>query len=350
MATYQKRGRRWRAIIRLRNHYETETFSTKGEAQVWATAVEAAILAGERGDVPPNKTFGDLLLRYAKEVSSTKRGERWERVRIERLVLGRPDEDPPVLPDPLASVPLQSLSATDIAAWRDRRSREVSAGAVRRDWTLLSHACTVAVREWRWLRSHPMENVRRPAPPRPRDRIFTDNEIERILFALGYSRSNQPATMTARVGAAFAFALETAMRAGEIVGMRWSDVDRGARYVSITGEVSGAGKTAAARRDVPLSSAALAIIDQLAGPEPADPDKSVFGISSTQTLDALFRKAKARALVEGATFHDSRHTAITRLAGRLDVLALARMVGHRDLRMLQVYFNESASDLAKRLG
>ena len=55
------------------------------------------------------------------------------------------------------------------------------------------------------------------------------------------------------------------------------------------------------------------------------------------------------ALIEDLHFHDSRHTAITRLAGKLDVLALARMVGHKDLRMLQIYYNESAEDMAKRL-
>ena len=68
------------------------------------------------------------------------------------------------------------------------------------------------------------------------------------------------------------------------------------------------------------------------------------------SLDALFRKARDRAMIEGLTFHDSRHEAITRLAGRLDVLELARMVGHRDLRMLMVYYNKTAAELADKLG
>ncbi len=66
-------------------------------------------------------------------------------------------------------------------------------------------------------------------------------------------------------------------------------------------------------------------------------------------LDAPRRRVRDRAKVEGLTFHDSRLTAITRLSKRLDVLALARMVGHSDLRMLQVYYNETAEELAKRL-
>ena len=75
---------------------------------------------------------------------------------------------------------------------------------------------------------------------------------------------------------------------------------------------------------------------------------SVFNLEPSQ-IDSLFRKAKKMTLVEDLHFHDSRHLAITRLARKLDVLALARMVGHRDLRMLQIYYNESAEDMAKRL-
>ena len=48
-------------------------------------------------------------------------------------------------------------------------------------------------------------------------------------------------------------------------------------------------------------------------------------------------------------FHDARHEGITRLAAVLSVLELARAVGHRDLRMLQTYYNESAEDIAKKL-
>ena len=49
-------------------------------------------------------------------------------------------------------------------------------------------------------------------------------------------------------------------------------------------------------------------------------------------------------------FHDTRHEAITRLAKRLDVLELARVVGHRDPRSLTIYYNETAEQLAKKLG
>lgn len=67
------------------------------------------------------------------------------------------------------------------------------------------------------------------------------------------------------------------------------------------------------------------------------------------SLDALFRKARNKTLIDDLTFHDTRHEAITRLAAKLNVLDLARMAGHRDLKMLQVYYNASAEDIAARL-
>ena len=54
-------------------------------------------------------------------------------------------------------------------------------------------------------------------------------------------------------------------------------------------------------------------------------------------------------MIDDLHFHDLRHTAITRLASKLNILELARCVGHKDLRQLQVYFNMSAEDIAKKL-
>jgi len=327
MASITKRGRAWFAQVRRRGVSRSGSFSTKAEAVAWAAQLEAEILADKRGEVP-ERPFSDLLTRYRDEVSATKRGERWERLRIGLL-----------LRDGISAVSLRDLDARHVAEWRDRRLGQVSAASVRREWNLLSAACNVAVREWRWLRDNPFREVRRPAPSAARDRIATDHEIERLLFALGYDCDTVPGTITARVGAAVLFAVETAMRAGEIAGLTWDRVFEDRRFVKV-----GAGKTAAARRDVPLSPEALRILKQM---RPLKQD-SVFDLT-TQQIDALFRKAKVRAMVDDLHFHDLRHTAITRLSRKLDVLALARMVGHRDLRMLQVYYNESAEDLAGRL-
>lgn len=322
MASIRKRGTTYTAEVRRQGIYLSDTFTTKAAAQAWATKAEADILAGKRGQVG-DKTFADLLDEYARRVSPTKKGGRWESIRIELFKR-----------DQVASINLRDLTPAAFADWRDRRLQSVSAASVRREWVLMSHALNIAMKEWCWIHSNPMKDVRRPAPPEARDRRISQDEIDRLLHVLG----NNKGTSTWRVGQAFLFAVETALRAGEICALNWSDIHIDKRFCSIR-----SGKTAAASRDVALSQSAIEILLGIGTTE-----GSAFCLKTSQ-IDALFRKAKAKAAVDDLHFHDSRHEAITRLSRKLDVLALARMVGHRDLKMLQVYYNESAEDIAARL-
>ncbi len=93
---------------------------------------------------------------------------------------------------------------------------------------------------------------------------------------------------------------------------------------------------------MPLSSEAVRLIQVL-------PDQGQLFDMSSADLDAAWRNVRDRAGIEGLTFHDSRHSAVTQLSKKLDVLALARMIGHRDIKQLMVYYNAPASELAKLL-
>lgn len=99
-------------------------------------------------------------------------------------------------------------------------------------------------------------------------------------------------------------------------------------------------------RDVPLSSRAIQLLGMLPVVEDGQP---LFGLTD-RSRDVLFRKGRDRSLIKGLTFHDTRHEAITRLARKIEPLALARMTGHTNLQELMTYYNESAADIAARLG
>ena len=76
---------------------------------------------------------------------------------------------------------------------------------------------------------------------------------------------------------------------------------------------------------------------------------SCFSLTSA-SLDALFRKARDKLLIEDLHFHDTRGEALTRLSRRVDVMTLARISGHKDLRILmQHYYRESAAQIAARI-
>lgn len=320
MASIVAHGSGWRVFIFKRGIRESRTFGTKAEARSWGSAREVEIEAGVTG--PVDKTVRDLLQEYAKKVSGEKKGAKWERTRIDLICRM-----------PIADVRLADLGAPDIGEWRDARLKQVSAASVRREWTILSGAFSIAIDEWKWLNAHPMTKVRRPPKPRPRDRTFTEQEVERLLFVTGSNLG----TVMGRTGAALRLALETGMRAGELCSLSAADVDLKAQVAVLRDTKNGDS------REVPLSPQAVEICKSLAT------DAPLLLRLNTQQIDAHFRKAKAKACVEGVTFHDSRATAITRLARKLDILDLARMVGHRDIRSLQVYYRTTAADIAKLL-
>ena len=327
MASYRKRAGGWRAELAVMGTRESKTFSTKAEATAWAAQRESELRRSDASGIVAGKTCKDAFERYSEEVSVHKPGRHWEEIRL--LAIAKHE----VSGKPLGDVMLVDVTADMLGKWRDMRLKTVAGSTVNRDMNLLSHVFTTARREWKWVADSPTTDVRRPKESPPRDRLISQDEIDRLCLALGYD--SKVTSKSSAVAAAFLFAIETGMRAGEICGLTTAD---------ISGKVAHLPRTKnGTSRDVPLSKKAGEILKQL---PPGTP--TCFGIT-TASLDALFRKARIRSGIEDLTFHDTRHEAITRLAKKLNVLELARMVGHKDLKMLQIYYNETAEELAKKL-
>lgn len=319
MASVRKTEKGFRAEVARKGVRKSKVFLTKQAAKDWAARAEYEILNGTL--IAANLTFGELLDRYARERSPQKGGARWEIIRLLKFQREK-----------IAKIRLGDLAPRDFASWRDQRNLEVGPGTVIREMQLMSAVINVGRKEWGLLTENPLVDVKRPSKPPPRDRRPTERELEQMAHSAGSDLTKA----TARAYHAFRFAIETGMRAGEIVALRRDKIDLVRRVAQLDHTKNGR------PRQVPLSSEAVRLLEELPDLIP------VFGLSSAQ-IDALFRKTRDKSGVTGLTFHDSRHEAITRLSKKLDVLALARMVGHSDLRMLQVYYNEDAEELAKRL-
>lgn len=325
MATFTKRktktGNVWRVQLCVNGVRKSATRDTKAQAQEWAeeTARELRSLASL--GITHTYTLGDAIKRYMAEITPTKRGKDKEALRLKAIQR-----------DQIADILLVELKPADIADWRDRRLKEVAPASVKRDMNILYHLFTIAVSEWGWLKESPAKGVKKPKEPPARDRLITDEEIERICLALGYTEDIEVKTIQHRIAVAFLFAIETAMRAGEICSLTSE---------SIKGRVAHLPQTKNGfPRDVPLSKRALELWDKLPG--------DGFELTVMQ-IDSNFRKAKRRAGLDDIKFHDTRHLAVTRLSRKLDVLALAKMTGHRNLAQLRDYYNETPESLADRL-
>jgi integrase len=325
MAAPRKVDGKWQHRVMVKGKRTSGTFDTKAAALAW----EASQRTASAGGGATTQTCRDAFEKYEREVSKKKKGHRWESLRL--AAFGR---------TPLGDVRMRDVDASHVAAWRDERLhptdpdiRAVQGSTVQREMNLMSNVFTVARKEWKWIVGSPTTDVKRPKGNKPRFRRISEAEIKEICHALGW-RERAPVTKQQSIAAAFLFAIETGMRAGEICALQ-PDWIKG-RVAHLPETINKNGES----RDVPLSPRAIQILKLV-------PDG--FGITAA-SLDAMFRTARRdRTKIEDMTFHDTRHEAITRLAKKLHVLDLARMVGHKDIRKLMIYYNESAEDIAGKL-
>ena len=324
MATLRQRKERWQARVQ-RKGYENiaKSFILKTDAIQWARSIEIQI---DRGTYLNNylarkTSFADIILRYVKEVAPRLRSFREETYRLTKLAK-----------HPIAQYKMAELTSAKIAKYRDERLLSVSDGTVRRELSIISSIIEYARTEWNQnLASNPVTAIKKPKASRSRNRILTDDEKERLLDAL---EQYNPLMKLA-----VEFALETAMRRGEIVSLMWRNInfEKRTAYLPMTknGEY----------RYVPLSTKAVSILQNL----PQSEHERVFQLEA-QTLSTGFKRCTKRADVIDMHFHDLRHCAITNLSSKFsNVLELAAISGHKSLNMLKRYTHIKAEDLVKKL-
>ena len=181
--------------------------------------------------------------------------------------------------------------------------------------------------------SNPVECVRKPKLPQGRDRRLVGDEQARLLSAAH--------TYGGEIGLLITWAIETAMRRGEIAAMRWERINWQTHVLTVPWEET---KTSEAR-GVPLSRAALAVLESL----PRKVDGLVWSLRPDSISQAFERVCKAAA-IEGLTFHDLRHEAASRLTERgLGPLEVKAITGHKTMQMLGKYTHLRAEDLVGKL-
>ena len=334
MAAFQKRSGAWRALIRRRGYPPlTRTFDSKAKAETWARQIEGEMDRGvfvSRAEAE-NTTLADALDRYAAEVSSSKKTANREIYTIrwwQTSALG---------PRSLASIRGKDIMAV-LAA---KEAEGAAPHTIHLYLALLSHLFTVARRAWGMEGlSNPTEFVRKPKLPQGRDRRLIDDEQIRLL--------NAAQAYGGEIGAIITWAIETAMRRGEIAAMRWEHLDRKDRVLLIPETKNGT------PRQVPLSTVALEILSQrdpLRGDGlPKRMDGRIWGMRPDSISQAFERVCQA-AGIEGLTFHDLRHEATSRLFEKgLNPMEVAAITGHKTLQMLKRYTHLKAKDLVGRLG
>ena len=270
------------------------------------------------------------LVNYQFRVSSQKRSYEQERYRIDQINRSF-----------LADMPVNEISSVDIASYRDKRLSDInprtqeklSTSTVRLELSLLSNFFDIAQIEWGLCSDNPVRKVRKPKPAEGRERRLTPRE-DRLILRYCHSYSN-PELYTIVV-----LALETAMRQGEILGLKWEDVNLKSRIAHLPLTKNGS------KRDVPLS---LKARDALIRHGIRTSGK-VFNYTK-EGLKSTWRTMMVRLKIQDLHFHDLRHEACSRLfeIGTLDMMEVAAISGHKSLSMLKRYTHLKAQKLVKKL-
>ena len=329
MASFKKlNSGLWQAQVRLKKVRKSASFATKTEAKDWATVEEYKIKTAEPIKTPQVSqiTVGDLMKQYELEFSRKKGGYDWEQKQITRI-----------LKTPMAELLVGDVTKAHIREWRNKRLETVQGSTVNREWNLFSHIFSMARDEYEYISVSPFTGVRRPKDNPDRDRLISDSEIEQLRVVSGFDGVTSK-LIKEKVFVAFLFAIETAMRAGEICNLTWDNVNKEDRTAFLPKTKNGKS------RAVALSSRAIELLGCLS----KERHDKCFGLKSSQ-ITANFTILVNKTLIENLNFHDTRHEAITRLAKKLPVLALARNTGHTDIKKLMVYYNETGAEIAKLL-
>ncbi len=352
MASIKVRKGKWQARIRIKGVAElAKTFATRQDAESWAKITEAEIIRGvfiKRTDAE-RTTLAEALSKYEQEVTPNKRGAAQE---VHRIKVWKGNK--------LAKKSLASLRGVDFAQWRDNRLKEVAPATVRLELAVISNLFNVARKEWgiEGLQN-PIEGIRLPAVSNARARVFYAGEELYLLAALDASERDAQGRWGAACRNGYLkplvlLALETAMRRGELLAMRWEDVRLKDRVVQLPITKNGQA------RSVPLSTKAVKLLKGL----PRKLYGAVFDDVTANAVKLAYMRAVKRArasyvkaggedprMLVDLHFHDLRHIAVTRLAEKLpNIVELAAVSGHTDVRMLKRYYHPKAEALALKLG
>ena len=367
MATVQKRKNddgttSYRVMVRLKGHpTATATFTRLTDAREWGSTTERDMKAGRYFSAAKLKTLDDLFDKYEKAASP--RLKSWDDVK-NRLDWWRAKAGGEML---------DAITPIRIAEWRDELlatpkkygGGQRSGADVNRTIAALSSAMTHAVKELGWIERNPCERVTKPKEAGGRVRFLTDDELPRLLAAV--RASPHPDLLPAVL-----LALTTGARQGEILGLRWSQIDFKRRAITLhQGETKNN-----AGRALPLSGEIVELLqarnkvrkiddDRLFPPADKvkelglrEPWKAALVLAAIDVREATRKGRHLNAdkgksppmLTSDFRWHDLRHTAASYLTmAGVSAIEVARVLGHKTLAM-SLRYSHLAPDRVTELG
>jgi len=319
-------GKKWYIDLYVDGRRKRKAIGSRREAENALTAVKADILRGEFKFKRESKVHFEAFAQdYLNHVKTNKK-KSWQ----------RDDNSLKFLKAYFVGMLLSKISPWDIEEYKKKRlageitikldpggrkrtNWKVKPATINRELACLKHMFTLA-KKWKIADENPVKEVQFFQEQQIEMRILTREEIERLLECA--SPRWRPIILVA---------LNTGMRKGEILHLKWSDADFDNQFLLLR-------ETKSNRpRKVPMSGFVAETLRGLkkekeyvfANPQTGKP------LSDLQTG---FKAACKKAGIRDLRFHDLRHTAATYMVmGGVDLVTVKEILGHATIQMTMRY-------------
>ena len=314
MATIRKRNGKWHVQIRRKNlPSQTCSFVNKRSALKWIRNTEIRLEQQTVGLLTKHfPTFKSLIEKYINTISIHKKGYILEKHHLTNLLKNK-----------IIHLPINLVTAQHIATYRDERLKTVKSSTVLREFNIIQHMFSIAIKEWGITIANPFDLIRKPKGNFKRKRRLTETEYT-FLVKGNYSQINLRNIIEV--------AIETAMRRGEILNIKPEHIK--GQTLLIPETKNGHPRT------IPLTKRALCILENTQLPFPM----------SANAVRIAWDKLKKKGKIKDLHFHDLRHEAISRFFEKgLSIPEVALISGHKDVRLLFRYTHLKAKDIISKI-
>jgi integrase len=341
----RKRGAQWYAKYRLPDGRQTQRrigaawtgrgrppsgYLNKRGAELW---LAETLAEARRGTLPglirTGACFKDAAAEFLRYIEFD-RNRKPSTVRGYRAILNG------VLIPAFGDVPVEEITREAIEGWLSGYRAKPSS---RRKALVLMHGVLERARKVCGLRLNPAAEVEKPATSPSGDIIvYSREEIMALVKAAGGGQD----------GALFLTAAFTGMRRGELLALRWRDVDFAAHAIRVRASYS-AGELSTPKsgkvRSVPMAPTVACVLSALRKREQwTDADDLVFvgrfgSFLEPQKLRLRYKQAQKAAGLRALRFHDLRHTFGTTVIARADIRRVQEWMGHSDIQTTMKYLH-----------
>lgn len=310
----------WTDAQGRRRYRKTDAQNITQAKQIRAAELLRVEQARVLGFSPPgDETFAEVAaryLQYQKARLTPKAFEREESILSKHLI-------------PFFNCPLAGIRRQDAQRYITQRSGKASPYSIQKELNVLKHLLRLAV-EWELIPFNTAQGVKSPRIPAGRVRYLQPKELQMLVAAC-------PNWLRPVV----ALAVLTGMRRGEILSLRWLDVDLSQGRLFLPQTKNGEG------RMVYLNEGARAVLSSVPREPEASISNKIFGDLTPEQVSVAFVRVCRSLKIVDFRFHDLRHTAASwmRMSGA-DIHTVAQLLGHKDLRMAARYQHLSPAFLA----